>query len=229
MTYCRGYTGPGGLHLYKDIDKYPDPSICIGGSAGYIDKQVLSIKHIFNWPTALYTYDAEAYDPEGILGTLTSIFQVWLGVQTGLTLQVFPKSRSRLLRWGVWAIITGGIGAALCEAKQTGGLIPLNKNLWSISFVLVTSCFALLLLSFLYVIIDIKNWWSGTPFYEPGMNSILLYVAHLIGNDILPFHFNYQQKLSRTHFLKLVESLWGISCWVLVSIYLCHIKYFWTL
>ncbi len=55
---------------------------------------------------------------------------MWLGVQAGLTLQVYPNHRSRLVRWTVWAVVTGALGAALSGAEQTGGIIPLNKNLW---------------------------------------------------------------------------------------------------
>jgi heparan-alpha-glucosaminide N-acetyltransferase len=85
-----------------------------------------------------------------------------------MTLQVFTTPKARLIRWGAWSVITGGIGAVLCGAKQFGGVIPINKNLWSLSYVLVTTCFALILLSSLYFIIDVKQWWSGTPFLEPG-------------------------------------------------------------
>lgn len=122
---CRGYLGPGGLH--EDNAHAPE---CIGGAAGYIDRKILTLKHLYQHPTARDTYRSGPYDPEGILGTLTSIFNVWLGVQAGLTLQVYPKHRSRLVRWAIWAVLTGAIGALLCGAKQTGGPIPLNKNLW---------------------------------------------------------------------------------------------------
>ncbi|ODM92298.1 Heparan-alpha-glucosaminide N-acetyltransferase [Orchesella cincta] len=168
-----------------------------------------------------------AYDPEGTLGTLTSIVQVWLGVQTGVTMLVYPRASSRLKRWGVWAVTTGICGAILCGFSQTGGWIPLNKNLWSLSFVLVTNSFALILLSALYFVIDIKKWWSGAPFFEPGMNSILLYVAHQVAHALLPWHYVFGPM--RTHFTKLVECLWGTSLWVLISVYLYQKKIFWTL
>jgi len=43
--YYRGYVGPGGLHEYGLHHN------CTGGAAGYIDKVVLSIDHIYKWPT----------------------------------------------------------------------------------------------------------------------------------------------------------------------------------
>lgn len=63
-------------------------------------------------------------------GCLTSIFQVFLGVQAGVTMLVYKDHKSRLFRWAIWAVITGVIGGALCEFKKEGGLIPINKNLW---------------------------------------------------------------------------------------------------
>jgi hypothetical protein len=42
------------------------------------------------------------------------------------------------------------------------------QNLWSISFVLVTTCFAFLLLSCLYVIVDAKQYWKGQPWFYAG-------------------------------------------------------------
>lgn len=125
MVFCRGYLGPGGLSdgaLYSGM--------CIGGATGFIDRRFFQIQHIYQNPTARTEYKADAFDPEGALGTLTSIFQVWLGVQTGVTMLVYPRASSRLKRWGAWAVSTGICGAILCGFGQSGGWIPLNKNLW---------------------------------------------------------------------------------------------------
>lgn len=55
---------------------------------------------------------------------------VWFGVQAGSTMMMFPKYKSRVIRWSIWAILTGALTALLCGAKQTDGWIPINKNLW---------------------------------------------------------------------------------------------------
>lgn len=125
LKQYRGYLGPGGL-----ADGALYSGMCIGGAAGYIDRRLLQVQHLYQNPEAKGSYQADAFDPEGILGSLTSIFQVWLGVQTGVTMLVYPRASSRLKRWGVWAVTTGICGAILCGFSQTGGWIPLNKNLW---------------------------------------------------------------------------------------------------
>ncbi|CAL4203893.1 unnamed protein product, partial [Meganyctiphanes norvegica] len=67
----KGYLGPGGLH---EGGKFFN---CTGGAAGYIDKLILGRQHVYPHPTCKTIYDStEPYDPEGILGVLTSCFIV---------------------------------------------------------------------------------------------------------------------------------------------------------
>ena len=62
----------------------------------------------------------------------------------------------------------GGLGVVLCEGQKNEGMIPLNKNLWSLSFILVMGGSAFVLLAALYFIIDVILWWNGAPFKYPG-------------------------------------------------------------
>jgi len=219
----QGYRGPGGLHDWSPDRNH---SGCIGGITGYIDKAFFTKEHIYGNPTARGVYGASEFDPEGIFGTLTTIFQVWLGYQAGYTLQVYSDHKNRIGRWMAWSTVTGVIGAILCGGSQNGGLVPVNKNLWSISFVMVTSCFAFALLSFLYVIIDVKNWWKGQPFFYAGMNSILLYCGHSVGYVLFPWHFKIGEM--RTHAACLPEALWGTTLWIFIAFVLYKKKVFVT-
>ena len=88
-------------------------------------------------------------------------------------------------------------------------------NLWSISFVLVISCFAFILLSVLYLLIDVKKLWKGQPFFYAGMNSILLYCGHSVGYNLFPFHFIIGDM--RTHAAKLPEAVWGPVLWLIIA------------
>jgi len=218
-----GYAGPGGLHQWTPTSNNSD---CIGGITGYIDKAFFTVPHIYGNPTAKSVYSASAFDPEGILGSLSSMFQVFLGFQAGYILQVYPGHKARLVRWGAWSILTGALGTLLCGASQEDGWVPVNKNLWSISFVLITSCFAFALLSLLYILIDMKQWWKGQPFFYAGMNSILLYCGHQVGWQIFPFHWIIGDM--RTHMARLPEALWGAGLWMVVSFVLYRKKVFVT-
>eukprot|EP00096_Caligus_rogercresseyi_P008285 TRINITY_DN2687_c0_g1_i2.p2 TRINITY_DN2687_c0_g1~~TRINITY_DN2687_c0_g1_i2.p2 ORF type:complete len:111 (-),score=14.87 TRINITY_DN2687_c0_g1_i2:118-450(-) len=101
------------------------------------------------------------------------------------------------------------------------GPIPLNKNLWSLSYVFVTSGLAYIFISFLYFIVDFRSLWNGAPFLYAGMNSILLYLGHSLAWQMPPFHFIIGSM--STHFAKLSEALWGVSLWLLIA-YILHRK-----
>ena len=96
-----------------------------------------------------------AYDPEGLLGCLTSVFLCWLGVAAGRVLLVHKDWQARVKRWLLWALITGILAGGLSGFSLNSGLIPINKNLWSISFIMATACFAFILLTFMYLLIDV--------------------------------------------------------------------------
>ncbi|XP_078658838.1 heparan-alpha-glucosaminide N-acetyltransferase-like isoform X3 [Branchiostoma floridae x Branchiostoma belcheri] len=211
-----GYLGPGGL---SDLAHYN----CTGGATGYIDRTVFTDDHIYDHPTPITVYKTEVpFDPEGLLGTLTSALLCFLGLQAGKILLTYTQNGQRVGRWLGWAVATGAIGALLCDGRQNEGWIPLNKNLWSLSFVLVLSCFAFVLLSACYIIIDVKQWWTGAPFYQVGMNSILVYIGHELCADKLPF----QWAASSTHAAQLATDLVGTTLWVLIAVWLHYKKFY---
>ena len=77
--------------------------------------------------------------------------------------------------------------------KENGGLVPLNKNLWSASFVFAMGGTGFLALALLYFIVDVNQWWNGTPFIFVGMNSIIIYVGHETLGDRFPFHWDAEE------------------------------------
>lgn len=210
-----GYLGPGGLH---EGGKYAN---CTGGAAGYIDRMVLGVAHVYPRPTCQVIYSGDTpYDPEGILGALTSVLMVQFGVAACRIIVTYQDHNSRIKRWIVWGVVTGMLAGCFCGWRKEGGLIPVNKNLWSFSYVLTTACFAFFLLSFFYVVIDKWQWWSGNPLRYAGMNSIVLYVGHEICGSLLPFSW---QPVGQYHVYHLIMNLWGASLWVFIA-YFLHLK-----
>jgi heparan-alpha-glucosaminide N-acetyltransferase len=113
-----------------------------------IDIAIFGRKHIYTHPSAKPIYDTtEPYDPEGSLGSLTSVFIVFLGVQCGYTLLTFNDWKPRVKRWLSWAVVLGSIAGALCGFSKNDGIIPINKNLWSLSFVIGMAAMAFFLLT----------------------------------------------------------------------------------
>lgn len=147
----RGYLGPGGKY---NMAEYPN---CAGGIAGYVDKLILTENHMYQHSSAKSIYNSPSFDPEGIFGCLLSIVQVIIGLQCGITLITYSDAKSRIYRWLSWAFLLGLCGGLLCSFSKEDGLIPVNKNLWSLSFVCITSCFAFIALTICYFLIDVKN------------------------------------------------------------------------
>ena len=86
--------------------------------------------------------------------------------------------------------------------------------MWSLSFVLALASMALILLSVMYLLIDVYHLWDGSPFYYAGMNSILLYMGHEICEDFFPFSWI---PYTQTHAELLFMNLWGMSIWILIA------------
>lgn len=216
-----GYLGPGGKH-----DDWVAPD-CSGGAAGYIDQLLLGDSHLFQYGDARRVYGGTAFDPEGLLGCLTSAVQALLGVQAGATVLLQKSHKARVSRWLAWALVFALTGALLAGFSREHGVIPINKNLWSTSFVLVTSACSLVLLSFCYVLTDAWRFWGGGPFRAPGLNAIALYIGHSICGHIFPFHWKIPNM--ETHAIRLVEAVWGTALWVIIAHIMAKKKVFITL
>ena len=148
--HTSGYLGPGGL---ADNGTHPK---CTGGAAMWVDVSLFTESHIYHRPTCVQIYGPGApHDPEGLLGTLTSVFLCWLGVAAGKVLLVHKDWKERVKRWIIWAIVTGLIAGSLSGFSLNDGIVPINKNLWSVSFIMATGSMAFTLLTFMYLLIDV--------------------------------------------------------------------------
>ena len=112
------------------------------------------------------------WDPEGLLSTVPAIATTLLGIVAGLWLgsgATPPRKAAGLLAAGIAGIALG----------QVWDLVfPINKNLWTSSYVLFTAGGAALLLAACYWIIDVRGWRGWTkPFVILGANAITLYVV----------------------------------------------------
>ncbi|XP_069096296.1 heparan-alpha-glucosaminide N-acetyltransferase-like isoform X1 [Pleurodeles waltl] len=215
-----GYLGPGGI---GDQGRYPT---CTGGAAAYIDKWLLGENHIFGHPTCKELYKTTVpFDPEGVLGTINSVLMAFFGLQAGKIILLYRKQPYSILkRFVVWAVLLGILSAILTKCSRDEGFIPVNKNLWSLSFVTTMSCFSFLVLGVMFYVIDVKHWWGGQPFIFPGMNSIFVYVGHSLLGSYFPF--NWEMKSSDSHAEPLAQDLLGTSIWVLVAYFLFRQKFF---
>jgi predicted acyltransferase len=127
-------------------------------------------------PGQLYHRGADGHnirDPEGLLATVPAIGTALAGALTG---QLLKNPRYTGQRKTLVMIATGLVCLGL--AWLWNGNFPINKNLWSSSFVLWCAGLSLLLLSLFYLVIDVWRFRAWTlPLVVIGSNSILIYMA----------------------------------------------------
>ena len=157
--------------------------------AAWLDRLILGENHIWR--------GGRVYDPEGILSTIPAIVTTISGVLTGTWLtrkdesggmkdetnhdafqqdsdsSLIPHPSSLEKANGLF-----GVGVALLALGLIwNSYFPMNKSLWTSSYVLATTGLALLTLGFCYWLIDIKGYkaWAK-PFVIFGVNALALFV-----------------------------------------------------
>ena len=124
--------------------------------ANYLDVQIFG--------THNYKPD---YDPEGLLSTIPAIVSSILGIFTGLILTSKQEKKTTILF---------GLGGALLILGHLWDFIfPINKALWTSSFVLVTAGWANIVLALIYYLTDVRGLKFGTIFRYAGANAIVVY------------------------------------------------------
>ncbi|MCF6214235.1 MAG: heparan-alpha-glucosaminide N-acetyltransferase domain-containing protein [Flavobacteriaceae bacterium] len=107
------------------------------------------------------------YDPEGLLSTFPSVVSSLAGILVGKILMAQGDNKVIKFIWSGIAMLVIGL--------IWNNWFPINKALWSSSFVLVTSGLATLLLALIYFISDIKKIKIGGIFKHLGTNAISIY------------------------------------------------------
>ena len=133
-----------------------------GNFASYIDRSIL--------PGRLYL---KIHDPEGLMSLVPSISTALLGIMTGSLLKNSPKTKKEKV---VYMALAGIISISIALIWNLD--FPINKNLWTSSFVMLVGGLSLILLSLFYYIIDVLGYKKWAFFFKViGMNSILIYVS----------------------------------------------------
>ena len=133
-----------------------------GNFSGYIDRLVIGQNHMYS--------ASKFFDPEGIFSTIPAIATCLAGVLTGTWLKAkIPDAEkvSAMFFFGVSLTTFGWIW---------NFWFPINKSLWTSSYVVFMAGLALCFLGFCYWLVDIKNYRKWTkPFIIFGSNALTLY------------------------------------------------------
>jgi len=157
-----------------------------GNLVGYIDRSL-----IYN-----HLWIAHRFDPEGILSTIPSIATCLLGIFTGEWMRSTRTHTQKIA--GLFA----GAAVGLIAGEIWNQWFPINKMIWTSSYVLFTAGFALFIFGLCYWIVDVRGWkrWS-VPFVMFGVNPLgiyflaswaetALYRHHIHGDSIKEILYN---------------------------------------
>lgn len=178
-----------------------DPFSQEGSLVGRIDRMLL--------PGRLYLGN---HDPEGWLGLIPSIVTAMLGIEAGRILKDKAKTEMRKVALMI------GVGVLFIVIGELWDFVmPINKNLWTSSFVMLTGGISFCLLATFYLIIDVWGFrrWAFFPAVI-GMNSITIYIARKV------IDFNHTADFLFTGFIDnlfpepvrpLIFTMCYIACW----------------
>ncbi|CCQ11791.1 N-acetylglucosamine related transporter, NagX [Pseudoalteromonas luteoviolacea B = ATCC 29581] len=122
-------------------------------------------------------YQDRPVDPEGILSSLPAVVNAIAGLFAGQLIKRAPEKGE----WKCVALLFSGGVLFIALGWLWDLVFPVNKELWTSSFTLVTIGWSAILLAVFYVLVDIlPGQKAAYPFVIIGANSIIIYVASSI-------------------------------------------------
>jgi len=129
---------------------------------GHFDQVVMGVRHV---------YFNRGYDPEGLLSTIPAVVSVLAGFWAATWLRRQPVSGETSKRLAL-------VGAAtVVGGMEWGAVFPINKRLWTSSFVVITAGFALLLLAACFELVEVRGRErAARPFVVFGKNALIVFI-----------------------------------------------------
>ena len=197
--------------------------LSMSGNAGlYLDKFLMGNNH-------LYHGERIPFDPEGWLSTLPAIVNVIIGYFAGRFIQKKDKSFECIAR----LMLAGSLLIFIAVCWNL--VFPINKKLWTSSFVLVTTGLDLLIISTLIYVLEIKKWnrirWSH--FFEIfGRNPLFIYILSELMAEILTMikagpHENFFDYINRVFFQVIAPGSFGAFLFAICYMLVCWFIGWW--
>lgn len=187
-----------------------------------VDRAILGVKHMYKDIDA--NGNRIAFDPEGLLSSIPSIAHVLIGFLFGKLIIDNKDNNKRVEKILIWGTVLAFSGLLL----QYGA--PINKKIWSPTYVLTTTGFAAQLLGLLIWIIDInkKEKWSRF-FHAFGVNPLFVFVlagimANIVAN--LKVTYNGESIILKNYIYSILIQPWagnyfGSLVYALIFVSIC--------
>jgi predicted acyltransferase len=185
-----------------------------------LDKAILGESH-------MYHGEGIAFEPEGILSTIPSVVNVIIGYYVG----IFIKEKGNSYETVAKIMIAGAVLLTLGYFWDL--VFPINKKLWTSSFVIYTCGLDMLLLGALIFLIELLNKRKWTYFFEVfGKNPLFIYIlSELV--VILLYTINtgkgksLYHTLNQTVYQKVIPGPWGSLFFALSVMIFCWLVGWW--
>jgi predicted acyltransferase len=152
-----------------------------GGSFDFADNFARWLDLQWPGPAHLYRVGGEPFDPEGLVTTLPAAAGTIGGYFVGRLMQDSRPLAARLGRLALW-----GAALALCGGMLGRTLEPINKQLWTVSYTILTGGLACLGLAVCAWMIDIRGWRRGLDqAIIFGSNALVAFVGSGLGARVL--------------------------------------------
>jgi predicted acyltransferase len=173
-------------------------------------------------------------DPEGLLSDLPAIGTALIGLLTGLWLRSEETAKTKAA-----GMASAALGC-LCLGYLWSFSFPLNKNMWTSSYVLVAAGYSLTLLTLVFVLVEVKGWgrtgngWTW-PWLVFGSNAIVAYMFSellpgVIGNIAIPVdgkHESLQVFLSAPVYSLIPNAGWAAFAYSVSYTAVCFVPVWW--
>lgn len=161
-----------------------DPYSLEGNFVSKVDVAILGVNHI-------YKGFGVPFDPEGLLSTLPAVGTVIIGYYTGEIIGKGPAAGKTVLKLLLFGAASSGLGLLWSF------LLPINKPLWTSSYVLYTAGLAMGVLALIYFVADVlkfQKW--GIFFLVFGTNALFSYFLAGIWTRLMLFIKIGENKIS---------------------------------
>jgi predicted acyltransferase len=191
--------------------------------------RILLVPHVWS--------QTKTWDPEGALSTLPAVATTVLGLLAGLWVRSGRRAFAITLGLLLGGLALTVLGVLWGEAAPPWLLFPVNKGIWTSSFVLLTGGLAAALFGLTYWVVDVAGWkgWAA-PFVTYGKNAIAVYVgAGFLADTLLAIKWARADGVVASLWQRLYQALYaswmppyGASlAWALTFVVFFYLVAFW--
>jgi predicted acyltransferase len=212
-----------------------DPYSLAGWFGTGIDKMVLGEAH-------MYKGEGIPFDPEGLVSTLPAIVQVIFGYMVGYFIRQRTREQpheTQMSETGLYRMLSGlfVLGVAMIVTGFCWDMVfPINKKIWTSSYVVYTTGLAILTIGTMIYLIEVKKIRGGLArFFDVfGKNALFVFALSAflprtlslvkLGDGVNPWNWLYKKVLIHTpgapengsllYALAVITLMWGICYWM---------------